>query len=277
MRPVFLALFVLGCRAPSAPGGVGALPAREPPPAPRASAGGAASEIPTAASIRLVPLAPPSLPAALPRLEVLEPAFGDTLDPRFALKHPVRLRVEGTPLGADAEGVVVSLDGGRPRRVLADRGLMLGDLLPAGAHLAEGPHVLLAVALTADGRALRAPASAASRPLSSVGFFVGRRTTEPASAASPNLFCLDPSGTYYLKPGAPLPFEVLATGWEPGALRLQIRANGAELETSFDPGQSYAVHGLPLGDVQFTVGRAPGPHAQCVATVNQEPAEARTP
>jgi hypothetical protein len=222
-------------------------------------------------------LAPPSVPAALPRLEVLEPAFGDTLDPRLALNHPVRLRVEGTPLGADAEGVVVSLDGGRPRRVLAERSLVLGDLLPTGALLAEGPHVLLAVALTADGRALRAPANAASRPLASVGFFVGRRTTEPAGAALPNLFCLEPSGTYYLKPGAPLPFEVLATAWEPRALRLQIRANGAQLDTSFDPSQSYAVHGLPLGDVQFTVGKAPGPYAECVATVNQEPAEARTP
>lgn len=272
MRPVFLALFALGCGPPPAPGVVAAWPAREPAPASAGNAQQAATKPPP---FTLVELEPVSLPAVLPRLEVLEPAFGDTLDPRFALRQRVRVRVEGTPLSADAEGVVVSLDGGRPRRVLADRELTLADLVLPGQTLAEGPHVLLAVALGPDGRVLRAPAPAPARPLSTVGFFVGPRTRDPG-AATRNLFCLGPTGTVYAKPGAPLTFEVLATGWEPEALRVSVRAQGAEADLSFDPRRSYAVHGLPLGDVHFVVGAAPGPRAECVVTVNAEP-EARTP
>ena len=150
---------------------------------------------------------------------------------------------------------------------------MLADLLPTGEALAEGSHVLLALAVAADGRVIRVPAATAVRPLSVVGFFVGPRTGDPANISSPQLFCLNPVGTHYLKPGAPLPFEVLAIGWEPQSLRLRVRASGIELDSSFEPSRSYAVHGVPVGDVVFSVGSAPGPRAECVATVNPEPAE----
>jgi hypothetical protein len=203
----------------------------------------------------------------------LQPSFGDTLDARFARRQLVRVRAEPAWLTADAEGVVISLDGGRPRRVLPDSSLTLGDLLPFDQVLNEGAHVLLALAVAADGRALRVPPSSAIRPLSLVGFFVGPRVGDPASMATPQLFCLSPVGTHYSKPDGALPFEVLAVGWEPRAVGLRVRAPGGELETRFDPSRSYAVRGLPVGDAVFSIGSASGPHAECVTTVNPDPAE----
>jgi hypothetical protein len=272
MRPVLFAVFAMGCGPRPAPAAaaVGAAPpkAREVLPAPAAGPS-LAKSLP----LNLVPLAPPALPASLPRLEVLEPSFGDTLEPRFARRHPVRVRADPAWLTADAEGVLVSLDGGRPRRVLPDSSLTLGDLLPFDQVLTEGAHVLLALAVAADGRALRVPVTAAVRPLSLVGFFVGPRVGEPASGTSPQLFCLSPVGTHYLKPDAALPFEVLAVGWEPPVLGLRVRAAGGEFESAFDPSLSYLVQGAPVGDVLFSIGSASGPHAECVATVNPELAE----
>ena len=275
MRSLFLAVMALGCGVQSRPatGSAAAAPA---PPSAVAPLAPSAAQPPSSAApskIQLTPLDAPPLPAALPRFEVLQPSFGDTLDPRFATKQPVRIRADASVLTADAEGIVVSLDGGRPRRVLVDSSLVLGDLLAEGQRLAEGPHSLLVLAVAADGRVLRVPESTAARPLTLVGFFVGARTGDPPSLSTAQLFCQSPVGTHYLKPDGALVFELLSLGVRSDRVRLQVRAPGAELDTLVDPNRSYSVRGLPVGDVRFSAGDAPGPRTECVATVNPELAE----
>lgn len=274
MRLLLLAVFALGCGAQPRP--AAGTPIPEPLSANAAAPVAPAQPAPSSAppsKIQITALDLAAPPAALPRFEVLQPSFGDTLEPRFAAKQPVRVRADASWLSADAEGIVVSLDGGRPRRVLSDSALTLGDLLAEGQRLAEGPHVLLLVAVMADGRALRVPEGSSVRPFTVVGFFVGARTGDPLGPASPQLFCLSPVGTHYSKPDGEVVFEVLAVGFRPERVRVQVRAQGAELDTSFDPSRSYSVRGLPVGDVRFFVGGAPGPRAECVATVNAELAE----
>lgn len=274
MRLVFFAVFALGCGAPPTPAtgmsGAAGLVARPAPPPPSSQATASALAAPP---ITLVPLEAPAVPASLPHLEVLQPAFGDTLDPRFARRQPIQIRAETDWLTADAQGVLVSLDGGRPRRVLPDSALVLGDLLPADQELTVGPHVLLLLAVAADGRAIRTAAGAPIRPVATVGFFVGPRTGDPQGPASPQLYCLSPTGTHYVRPGAALNFEVVALGFEPKTLALNVRGDGLDFSTSFEPNRSYAVYGLPVGDVLLSAGGTPGPRATCVATVNPEPAE----
>jgi hypothetical protein len=274
MRSLFLAVFALGCgvQPRPAPGTVAQAPALPSAVPPVASSAKPSSPV-AASKIQLTPLDAPPLPAALPRFEVLQPSFGDTLDPRFAVKQPVRIRAEASVLSADAEGVVVSLDGGRPRRLLPDSALVLGDLLAEGQRLVEGPHALLVLAVAADGRALRVPEGSALRPLTVIGFFVGARSGDPPSPSTTQLFCQSPVGTHYLKPDGSLVFELLPLGVHSERVRLHVQASGAELDTVVDPNRSYSVRGLPVGDVRFSAGEAPGPRAECVATVNLEPVE----
>lgn len=209
----------------------------------------------------------------LPVVEIVEPAFGDLLDARLSRRTALKLRVENTALTPDGEGVLVALDGKRPRRWLTERGLTLGDLLPADAELDAGMHVLLAVAIGADGRSLRAE-QAAKKPFSLVSFFVGARPATPFNATPPSLFCLNPAGTFYTKPEEPLVFDVLAFGVQKPPTRVRVRAEGFSFELPFDAARAYALHGLPRGDVWLSVGDAPGPTSECVVTLNPAP-EAR--
>jgi hypothetical protein len=205
----------------------------------------------------------------LPHVEILQPSFGDTVEARFALKQPVRVRADAAWLTAEAEGVLVSLDGGRPRRVLADSAFTLGDLLPLQQALPEGAHVLLAVAVSADGRAIRVSKDAPRQPLALVQFFVGPRKGDLPSPERA-LFCLSPVGTHYLKPEQAVPLEVLPFGWLPNTVSLRVRSGSGDFVGFIDPGRAYAVRGLPVGDVTFSVGAEPGPRAECVVTVNRE-------
>lgn len=223
--------------------------------------------------VRLEPLAPLELPTPLPLVEIEEPEFGDLLDARLARRTPVKLRIENTQLSADREGVAVALDGKRPRRWLADRPLTLGDLLPADAELEPGTHVLLAVALAADGRSLRVEAPA-KKPLSLVTFFVGARPAKSGDVTPQSLFCLSPAGTYYTKPDEPLLFDVLAFGAQKTASKLRVRSRLGAFELPFDASHAFMLRGLPRGDVWLSVGDAPGPISECVVTLNPSP-EAR--
>lgn len=224
--------------------------------------------------VRLEALAEAPLPSPLPHVEIVEPAFGDVLDARLARHSSVRVRAEGVALGAEREGVLVSLDGKRPRRWLEGRALSLGDLLADDEDLAVGAHALLAVALAADGRALRGQTPQGKRALSQVSFFVGARPQAPTEFPAPSLFCLSPTGTSYDKAGAPLLLDVLAFGAAKPSVRLRVRTRQHAFELPFDVDRAYSLSGLPFGDVWLTLGDAPGPSAQCVITLNP-PVEAR--
>lgn len=221
--------------------------------------------------IRLEPLPDASAPSPLPLVEIVEPAFGDLLEAQLGRRTALKLRVENTALTADREGVLVALDGQRPRRWLGERPLVLGDLVPADADIAPGTHVLLAVAVGADGRSVRVEPPA-KKPLSLVSFFVGARPKTDADATPASVFCLSPAGTFYTKPGDPLPFEVLAFGTRP--TKVSVRTRSFSFELPFDPARAYALHGLPQGDTWLSVGSAPQPTSECVLTSNPAP-EAR--
>jgi hypothetical protein len=227
----------------------------------------------SAGSIELEPLEPTPLPEPVPRIEFLEPAFGDVLDPELARRAEVRVRVDNVLLTPDAAGVVVSLDGRRPRRVLEDRVLSLADWIPEDEALALGQHVLFAVALDADGRALRGASARGARPLSELPFFVGAPQSKLAGVRYPELFCLSPTGTYYVKPEQPLVLDVLALSSSEAEVSLRVEGRGVRSELTFDPRHPQLLSGLPLGDVRLIVGMPPGPRAECVVTLNPERGE----
>ncbi|MFZ5892600.1 MAG: hypothetical protein ACOY0T_16195 [Myxococcota bacterium] len=215
--------------------------------------------------LEALPAAP--LPAVLPRVEVLEPAFGDVLDARLARTARVRLRVENSALSADREGVLVALDGMRPRRWLAERPLVLGDLWPADAEIAPGLHSLLAIAVAADGRVLRGEANG-KRPLSLVQFFVGARPEGATPASASSVFCLGPVGTVYAKQGTPMLFEALWFGQQKPPASVLVRTQQHSFALPFDSERVYSISGLPLGDTWLRVGEPGGASSECVVTLN---------
>lgn len=208
-----------------------------------------------------------------PSVEIVQPAPGAVLAPDLAPSTLLKLRVENAALTSDGEGVLVALDGQRPRRVLIGRPLTLAELLPFGASLKAGPHALLAVAVDAQGRTLRA-VPGADKAVSVLTFFVG---TPPAPQGSTptstprSVFCLSPVGTAYINPGDALVFEVLAFGGaEPS--RVRVRTRHFDFELPFDAKRAFALRGLPPGDARLSVGGEPS--SECVVTLNAAP-EAR--
>ena len=169
----------------------------------------------------------------------------------------------------------MSLDGNPPRHFPSEGGLRLGDLPPENEPIREGTHLLL-VALTDElGRVLRGPGAAGPAPFSVVAFSVG---VGGEASAPPSLFCLSPRGTYYGMPESGLRLE-LVTIDEAGSASLveapkdvataRLRIQGRELDqvVEVDPGQPYAIRGLPFGDVRITDLAST---AACVATLNPE-------
>jgi hypothetical protein len=271
MRSFWLFISVLGCAAPR--------PAPAPSSAPRASASVIAPPPPSSAATTACCVAPPiafksreapASPSALPKLAFVEPAFGDTLEPRFALRHEVEVRVEGSELGEQGQGagVVISLDGRHPRRLSSVRGLTLADLLADQDDLALGAHALLAVAVDAQGEALQGSTPEPRFGVAVSGFYVGPRSSDALNPALPSLFCLNPAGTVYVRRGESIPFQVLALNTPSEHLVARVRGPSREFQTEIDAGRPYDVSGLELGDTRISVGREPGPRAECVVTLN---------
>lgn len=238
----------------------------------------ASAKVPTASAapvdthgVSLEPLAAAALPAVLPHVEIVEPAFGDRLDVELARRTAIKLRLENAPLSAEREGVLVALDGGRPRRFVETRPLTLGDLLPEDAELSTGAHTLLAVAVGSDGRALRAE-GAAKKPLSLVAFFIGVRPASAPAAAPASVFCLSPVGTFYTKPDEPVVLDVLSFGLEKPLSTVRVTTRSFSFVAPFDSSRAFAIRGLPRGDVWLSVGE--NPRSECAVTLNP-PLEAR--
>ena len=219
----------------------------------------------------LAPLPPTALPAVLPRVEIVEPAAGAVIATELTRGSPVKLRLENAVLTAEREGVLVALDGARPRRFVEGRALTLGDLVPRAAELSPGRHTLLAVAVGADGRALRVD-DATKKTFSLVTFFVGERPSSPSDTTFGSVFCLSPVGTFYSKPDESLVLDVLSFGFEkpPSVLLVQMPDYGFRLP--FDSTRAYAIRGLPRGDIWLSVDALPS--STCALTLNPPP-EAR--
>jgi hypothetical protein len=271
MRGLSVLLLAIGCAAP-AQGPTPALPSsavKDVPRAPSAKAPSEPSALHGGVTFHALPARAPS--GRAPRIEIERPAFGDVIDPRLAERSAVTLRVLDAP--ASEVTVVVSLDGRRPRRFTAPEELVLRGLYPDDESLEAGAHLLLATALDGEGRALALEASPEPRPLALVGFSIGARAFPGIESSLPSLFCLSPTGTLYLAPGASALFQMLSLGGDGRTVPVRVRGRGVDFTSELDPARAYDVVGLPLGDMTFSVGRSPGPYAECVVTINPDTRE----
>ncbi|MBX3180997.1 MAG: hypothetical protein KIT72_16060 [Polyangiaceae bacterium] len=156
-------LTALGCAA--SPG----VTSEAPPPSPPAT-----SSAPPAASIDPPPAKEPELPKL--SLEPLEPRHAEDAALNLELKFPirgqrvrldraaaynVRLQLDGLPRGTKGRALL-QLDDHQPIEVDPSKPVRLGSLIDEDRDLTAGPHLLFAVALGPDGRAL-SPRPGASR------------------------------------------------------------------------------------------------------------------
>lgn len=277
MRGLSLLVLAIGCAAP----------AQGPAPAPPRAASLDAPPAPSA-TVRVTPgvnsgnvtfrALPALVPASrAPHIEIERPAFGDRIDPELADRTEIALRVLDAP-AADVT-ILLSLDGKRPRRWVSDRKLTLRALYPEDQALAPGAHLLFATAIDGSGHALGLDGASPPRPLALVGFSIGASPAAGLASTLPSLFCLNPSGTLYLAPNAPALFQVLALGGDgrSGPVPVRVRGRGVDFTSELDLRKAYEVVGLPLGDVTLSIGRAPGPYAECVVTINPETAAGAAP
>lgn len=213
--------------------------------------------------------AAPGLPLPTPRIEVRRPAFGEIVEPGLAGAYPIELDVRSYVLTRAGQGLIVSLNGGRPKRWSADSAMKLGDLVPDAQELARGPNVLFAAFVDGEGRVLRGAGANGQAPFFIVDFFIGPHEELPSVAES-RLFCLAPVGTHYGRLGDPVRLELFPTGASTTA-RVRFVARGLDFTTSLDPRIPHLVHGLPPGDLEvFATSAAGGSPARCVATLNPE-------
>lgn len=209
------------------------------------------------------------LPLPTPRIEVLRPAFGESIEPGLSRAYPIELDVRSYVLTRDGQGLLVSLNGGRPRRWPVSGRLTLGDLVLANEEVPRGRNVLFAALVDGDGRVLRGAGGNGQSPFFLVDFFVGAPQPLPASS-EPRLFCLGPAGTHYGNTGAPLRLELFPTAGGTAA-RVHVVAPGVDFTANLDPRKPYVIEGLPAGDVRILAELGSStPPARCVATLNPE-------
>jgi hypothetical protein len=147
-------------------------------------------------------------------------------------------------------------------------------MAPGEEELTPGQHTLIAVAVGAEGRALRVD-DATKKTFSLLTFYVGARPSpaNDASGATPRgVFCLSPVGTFYTKPDEALVVDVLSFGFEKPPATLRVRTSQYSFELPFDSTRAQAIRGLPRGDVWLSVGVNPA--SRCALTLNP-PLEAR--
>lgn len=220
--------------------------------------------------IEVSAVAAPALPLPTPRIEIRRPAFGESIEPGLSGAYPIELDVRSYVLTREGQGLLVSLNGGRPRRWPASGRLALGDLVPATEEVPRGRNVLFAALVDGEGRVLRGAGANGQSPFFVVDFFIGVPQALPASA-EPRLFCLAPVGTHYGNPGDALRLELFATAAATAAT-VHVTAPGLAFSTRVDPQRPYTIRGLPAGDVRVVaeLGSAAAAPARCVATLNPE-------
>ena len=175
----------------------------------------------------------------------------------------------------DGEGVEISLDGGRPRRLTSGT-IPLRDLVSAGQELSPGAHFLSAAAIRSDGTIARAPKPTSLAPWALIRFWVGARGER--EDPGPKVIVLQPQGTYNGEASANgafvdcLPFYA-AVGRD-AELRVRVRGAGRKGERVLSSWQPLALRELPSGD--FTVecalvkGDAVIAQDQATITVNRD-------
>lgn len=238
---------------------------------------GSSTAAPAAPTVRFETLELGTATGEVARIELMRPVSGEAIATELVRDYRVRMRVTGQRVTREAEGVLVTLDGGRPRRLPDNAELKLSELVPAGESLAPGRHVLLAVAVDAKGNILRAAPGERNAPFSLVDFHVGEKTAELPGPSEPRLFCLAPAGTFHGPEALRVRLELLAIGAAPERTLVRVKGEGVDVEQALDIRKPHAVEGLPMGDVEFTAALPRGASARCIVTLNPGPKGERTP
>jgi hypothetical protein len=189
----------------------------------------------------------------MPVVEIKFPIAEQTIIVSRARAYKVRLKVEHWAIGDPGRGVLLALDDLPPRRVSALE-VPLGDLLPTGQIIAAGEHRLFAVAVDAEGAAVK-PATRRSRgPFGVVRFYVGwRARSEPEK---PGLVLVAPTAPFAgAEPGARLLIDYFVFGHEPqrGTGPVHIALRGADGEFATDATNAVWVSGLGPGRYRLGV------------------------
>jgi hypothetical protein len=174
--------------------------------------------------------------------------------------------------------VEASLDGERPRRVLAVNGTKLSDLLPEGRKPSPGPHWLFVAAVAADGSIARGNGGSRA-PYAALRFWVGVRPSPPPPV-EPQVALFRPQGTYNgaaMADAVQVDFLALPArlGSDKGSARVRVTGGGVSVERRVSAWQPLRVANLPSGDFEVQVellsadGGA-GARAERTITVNRD-------
>lgn len=219
-------------------------------------------------NVRLTEAAAPVLPSPAPRLEVLRPNFGELIALHDAGQYQIGLELSGFTPTVDGQGVLISLDGRRPRRWTPDTVLRLEDLIAEDESIEPGAHVLFGVLVDNEGSVFRSPGPSGPSPFFVLDFFVGQPTALTVAKTS-RIFCVGPVGTFYGDQGAALRLDLVAIGAPNASARLRIAAPpAADWFAEIDPHRPYLIAGLPLGDVRVFAELGTGSSASCESTIN---------
>ena len=203
-------------------------------------------------------------------LRIEAPAPGELLPLARPGGYEVRLTESGGWAGSD--GIDLSLDGGRPRRVSATRATVtLGELAASDDALGPGAHWLFAAPVSAGGLVPRpsphAPPVAVARR-----FFIGGPSAD-AGTQTGATWLRKPEGTYNgPKQAAQILFDACA--FSPSGdlldvpLVFTLRGPGVTGELALPA--PFVVKNVPSGDYEVRVSGPSLPAASLRFTVNRE-------
>ncbi|MEB2311027.1 MAG: hypothetical protein OZ921_05285 [Sorangiineae bacterium] len=254
-------LLLAGC-SPSAQPRVASPPARPPrsaraTPAPPARLVAVATAAPSRGSApsqpTLTPLEPEEAPAPGPHVEIAFPFAEQRLRPEKAASSRIRLKLERWR----ADGVRLALDDFAPRRLSElSRPVTLGALLPDGVSLAPGEHLLVAVAVGEDGRAVAHRSGSSLEPFAAVKFWVGPRREAAIDMSQLMVSLSEPSGLAASPGDDTLRFDltVLNAYRLPAAprVRVSVEGGGAALTAIVGGAGAFALRGLQGGEYQLS-------------------------
>jgi hypothetical protein len=199
---------------------------------------------------------------AIPRF--VAPKVAERIASDKAAEYSIALETITPPSGAT---FALSLDGQRPRPLaMLSSPPKLGELAERGV-VVDGPHVLLALFVAADGLALMPPSGAA---LSRVDFIVGNEATV---SALPRVACLSPWGTLYGARAGRVALDFMPLGEARAAFDVSITGPSGTRRALAEGVPPFVLGDLPSGDYEVRVeyeGAPSGVIAPCVFTVNRE-------
>lgn len=212
----------------------------------------------------------PEIPVPRPRLELLRPTLGEVIATADAGTYQLEIEVSGFEITAEGPGLLVSLDGGRPRRWPKEGTLDLADLVSELERVEPGSHVLFGALVDSAGRVLRGEAGRGSARFFVADFSVGPPKPLPLPQTD-RLFCVTPFGTFYGSEAEAVRLELFPTGRQSGLAAVRIEVPSAlDWSAEVDVTKPYLIRGLPPGDVRISATTREGARANCELTLNPE-------